>query len=92
MAEGDKGVKSSLGFKYSKLRDHPLHTSQLWLEMKQEQDGAEGLWRIHDGLYDLTDFIKEHPGGSEWLELTKVFIQKLFTGYVLHKNNLILEH
>ncbi|CAH0605493.1 unnamed protein product [Chrysodeixis includens] len=34
-------------------------------------DGAEGLWRIHDKLYDLTSFIKRHPGGEEWLELTK---------------------
>lgn len=64
--------KSSLGLKYSKLRDHPLHTTHLWLEMKREQDGAEGLWRIHDGLYDLGDFVQEHPGGAEWLELTKV--------------------
>lgn len=35
-------------------------------------DGAEGLWRIHDKLCDLTKFIKQHAGGEEWLELTKV--------------------
>lgn len=82
MGEVEEGVKSSLGFKYSKLRDHPLHTAHLWMQMKSEHDGAENLWRIHDGLYDLSDFIEEHPGGSEWLELTKVkqdkrFFQKL---------------
>lgn len=76
MCEAEEGVKSSLGFKYSKFRDHPLHTAYLWMQMKREQDGAEDLWRIHDGLYDLSDFIQEHPGGSEWLELTKVKIDK----------------
>lgn len=76
MSDGQKSVKSSLGFKYSKLRDHPLHSTYLWLEMKREQDGAEGLWRIHDGLYDLSDFVEEHPGGSEWLELTKAILDQ----------------
>ncbi|KAI9014324.1 hypothetical protein DFJ74DRAFT_682127 [Hyaloraphidium curvatum] len=31
--------------------------------------GAAGLWRVHDSLYDLTNF--EHPGGQDWLEITK---------------------
>lgn len=35
-------------------------------------DGAEGLWRVHDGIYDLTDFVERHPGGREWLEMTRV--------------------
>lgn len=42
-----------------------------WFEGKQIDDNAEGLWRVHDKLYDLTAFVKQHPGGSEWLELTK---------------------
>lgn len=29
------------------------------------------MWRVHDKLYDLTDFIERHPGGSEWISLTK---------------------
>lgn len=41
------------------------------MEGKQIDDNAEGLWRVHDKLYDLTAFVKQHPGGSEWLELTK---------------------
>lgn len=41
------------------------------MEGKQIDDNAEGLWRVHDKLYDLTDFIHRHPGGAEWLELTK---------------------
>nr|AEE62418.1 unknown [Dendroctonus ponderosae] len=46
-------------------------TVDMWLEDKVAIDRAEGLWRVHDGLYDLTDFIQKHPGGSEWLELSK---------------------
>lgn len=26
---------------------------------------------MHDKLYDLTEFIDRHPGGKQWLELTK---------------------
>lgn len=66
-------AKSSLGFKYPILRDHILHTSNIWLEGKRSVDRAEGLWRIHDGLYDLENFIDKHPGGRDWLQFTKVF-------------------
>lgn len=34
-------------------------------------DRAEGLWRIHDQLYDFTRFIDQHPGGETWLRVTK---------------------
>ncbi|KAJ3646729.1 hypothetical protein Zmor_024304 [Zophobas morio] len=63
--------KSSLGINYPSLRDDPLRTGLRWLAGKRADDGAEGLWRIHDKLYELTDFIERHPGGPEWLELTK---------------------
>lgn len=42
-----------------------------WLAGKRIDDNAEGLWRVHDKLYDLTDFIDHHPGGSNWLQITK---------------------
>lgn len=43
-----------------------------WLEAKRKDDDVEdGLWRINNTLYDLTDFIDKHPGGSDWLRLTK---------------------
>lgn len=64
-------VKSSLGFKYPSLRDDPLHSGLKWLEGKNTDDKAENLWRIHDKLYDLRKFVNLHPGGSEWIELTK---------------------
>lgn len=49
----------------------PINATKRWLEGKRIDDNAEGLWRIHDKLYDVTDFIQRHPGGAEWLEMTK---------------------
>lgn len=43
-----------------------------WLDGKKLDDQAEGLWRIHDSIYDLTKFIDNHPGGKDWIRLTKV--------------------
>lgn len=42
-----------------------------WIEGKRIDDNAEGLWRIHDKLYDVSSFIERHPGGAEWLTITK---------------------
>lgn len=47
-----------------------------WLRDKQDTDGAEGLWRIGDDLYDFSEFVTKHPGGKDWLALTKVLSQK----------------
>lgn len=63
--------------KYPSFRKSSLKTVYRWLEGKRQDDGAEGLWRIHDDLYDLTDFIDSHPGGAEWLRLTKVSVGRL---------------
>ncbi|XP_023943565.2 cytochrome b5-related protein [Bicyclus anynana] len=57
--------------KYPSLRDKGLRDPFQWLQGKSMDDGAEGLWRVHDGLYDLEEFMETHPGGYEWLELTK---------------------
>nr|XP_022905146.1 cytochrome b5-related protein-like [Onthophagus taurus] len=64
--------KSTIGIKnYPNLRDHPLHSPEIWLEGKRKDDNLSGLWRIHNKLYDFNDFIKIHPGGKDWLELTE---------------------
>ncbi|XP_076661363.1 cytochrome b5-related [Halictus rubicundus] len=52
-------------------RNKFVRTPYAFLEGRRAVDGAEGLWRVRDGLYDLEDFIKFHPGGSEWIRLTK---------------------
>ncbi|XP_059052809.1 cytochrome b5-related protein-like [Achroia grisella] len=57
--------------KYPSLRDEGFKDPIQWLTGKALDDGAEGLWRVHDKIYDLDSFILHHPGGSEWLELTK---------------------
>ncbi|CAG9826094.1 unnamed protein product [Diabrotica balteata] len=64
--------KSSLGIKVSSTRlKRPMFlTSHVWMDERRQTDGAEGFWRIHDGLYDFTNFINQHPGGSDWLKLT----------------------
>lgn len=43
-----------------------------WMQSRKRDDNAEGLWRVHDTLYDLTEFIDLHPGGADWIKLTKV--------------------
>lgn len=71
-AESKKTHVSFPQLKYPSLRDSGPKDPVQWLTGKALDDGAEGLWRVHDKLYDLTSFIKNHPGGEEWLELTKV--------------------
>lgn len=41
------------------------------MKSRNVDDKAESLWRLNDTLYDLTDFITSHPGGSDWIKLTK---------------------
>ncbi|XP_055597855.1 cytochrome b5-related protein-like [Uranotaenia lowii] len=57
--------------KYPTNRDDSLKSPYRWLDGRRADDGAEGLWRIHDTLYDLSQFIERHPGGSEWIRLTQ---------------------
>lgn len=46
-------------------------TVESYLAGRRADGGAEGLWRVHDKLYDLTPFIAKHPGGDHWLRVTK---------------------
>lgn len=57
--------------KYPIYREKLIKTCEGWIAAKQNDDEAEGLWRIKDDLYDLTEFIPHHPGGSFWLEWTR---------------------
>lgn len=58
--------------KYPTFRDNKLNGCWKWLAGRRADDNAEGLWRVHDSLYDLREFKKNHPGGREWLTLTEV--------------------
>merc|ERR1719419_22083 len=60
------------GDKYPSHRDDFVwKPATQWLRAKRLDDECDGLWRIHDDLYDLSSFEKSHPGGMDWLALTK---------------------
>ncbi|KAL3272609.1 hypothetical protein HHI36_014077 [Cryptolaemus montrouzieri] len=61
---------STVGIKYINHKLQFLSPND-WLDGRRKDDNLEGLWRIHDRLYDLDSFIKKHPGGPEWLRITK---------------------
>lgn len=63
---------SSIGLKYPEHRDNFVTKIDTWFGDKRDDDGAEGLWRIHDEIYDFTRWINVHPGGRSWLTMTKV--------------------
>ena len=51
-------------------RDPAKLNAKQWLNNKVIDDGiGKNLWRIHDDLYDLSEF--KHPGGDQWIRLTK---------------------
>lgn len=63
---------NSLIRKFPSFRNDFVNGCWRWIEGKKKDDNAAGLWRVHDKLYDLTDFIPKHPGGRAWLEISKV--------------------
>ncbi|KAF4520003.1 hypothetical protein B566_EDAN007151 [Ephemera danica] len=65
------GASTLPNLKYPEHRNATNKTAFAWLDDKRQDDGAQGLWRVHDTLYDFSDFVDTHPGGSEWLRLTK---------------------
>jgi cytochrome b involved in lipid metabolism len=73
MLTGRSGRTSTLpGLKTPANRNAVNKSTAQWLKDRRDDDGAEGLWRIHDNLYDFSSFVETHPGGQEWLQLTKV--------------------
>ncbi|XP_062535313.1 cytochrome b5-related protein-like isoform X2 [Armigeres subalbatus] len=61
----------SITAKWPSYYRHPFRTVNQWLLGKRRDDDTGGLWRIHDSLYDLTEFINLHPGGADWITCTK---------------------
>lgn len=59
------------GLAHLEVRNEHKKTPFGFLEARRKVDGAEELWRIRNSLYDLETFMKSHPGGAEWLSLTK---------------------
>lgn len=69
-----KNIKNTLIRKYPTYRDTFINGGWKWIEGKRKDDNAEGLWRIHDKIYDLKNFVEKHPGGKFWIEATEVKI------------------
>lgn len=63
--------KSGIATKFPTYRNSSLVTVHSWQKGKQQDDEAEGLWRIKDSIYDFTSFIDKHPGGPFWIRETK---------------------
>ena len=69
----DKEVKScTIANQYPTYRDKFLKSAYSWLVEKKKQDNAERFWRVHDKIYDLKTFAASHPGGNQWIQITKV--------------------
>nr|QKG32711.1 fads2a [Gecarcoidea lalandii] len=51
--------------------NYPHTTFEQWLSGKRIDDDVGPYWRVHNKLYDLTEFIDKHPGGRTWLQVTK---------------------
>ncbi|ALC39399.1 CG17928 [Drosophila busckii] len=62
---------SGISRTYPSYRRHWQISNESWLAGKHTDDEAEGLWRIRDKLYDLSDFAQRHIGGAFWIERTK---------------------
>jgi len=76
----------SVTLKYPSYRDLPFKGVHLWLAGRRRDDNAEGLWRIYDKLYDFSNFKLIHPGGENWLTLTKgMDITELFETHHISK-------
>ncbi|CRL06368.1 CLUMA_CG018984, isoform A [Clunio marinus] len=87
MSEDGQNKHTTILRKYPTYRDDFVNGSWKWIEGRQMDDNAEGLWRVHDKLYDLKKFVTAHPGGSEWLTLTKgLDITEAFEAYHLTEN------
>ncbi|KAF6207091.1 hypothetical protein GE061_018330 [Apolygus lucorum] len=49
-----------------------LKTSDAWMDSRRRENaGGNQLWRVHDKLYDLNKFADVHPGGKQWINLTR---------------------
>ena len=64
---------------------------QIWMSEKRERDAelwgvdTSKYWIIENKLYDLTPFIDRHPGGSNWLTMTKG--QDVTDFFIIHHIN-----
>jgi cytochrome b involved in lipid metabolism len=58
------------------MEEKVVRDCQLW------GNDDSNLWIVENKIYDLTDFVQKHPGGSTWLTLTKG--QDITEHFVVH--------
>lgn len=60
------------------------------MQAKRKDDNVEdGLWRIQNHLYDLSEFMFKHPGGEFWIKMSKGHdITELFLSHHLNSDRL----
>lgn len=68
----EKVKYTSILNKYPSLRDDSANGCWKYMQGRRKDDNAEGLWRVHDKLYDLNSYIDKHPGGRQWLIMSRV--------------------
>ena len=54
-----------------------------WLKSKAVDDDCENLWRIHNSLYDLGQWINKHPGIVQNIATLKA--RKVVEKHFLHR-------
>lgn len=64
--------------KYPSIRIMKKPVPDMWIKGKRLDDNAEGLWRVNNKLYDLSEFIEKHPGGKFWLETSQVSLNNKY--------------
>ncbi|CAG9812129.1 unnamed protein product [Chironomus riparius] len=62
---------SSILNKYPTYRDSLIKSYWMYIEGRLMDDNAEGYWRVHNKLYNLDELVKNHPGGEEWISMSK---------------------
>jgi len=77
-------------WKYPTNRVSPFKNAVNWLEDKKKDDNIGDFWRVHDKIYDVSPFIKNHPGGSEWLIMSRgLDITELFESSHIVNSSLV---
>ena len=71
VAENPKSTAREPEVLFPRRKQEYISSGKQWLKFKRDDDGiGENLWRVHDKLYNLTDFANKHPGGAQWINLT----------------------
>lgn len=84
--EGDRPSSALSNIKLTAYKKFPTNyphlTPDQWLRAKKIDDNVGPYWRVHNKLYDLTDFIDRHPGGM-WVFFVCFINSSLFSVHLI---------